>query len=443
MSMKTNERSSDSLRPIRWILGFLIIGCFAMATNHAVPRSFAQAVEGNQEEGASKQGDAERGGGGGEQGGGWAEEGSHLGPPASPVRVDSARLEEVRQMRRVTGDIRARRRSVVASQESGLVVDLPFDAGDAVKKGDLLARLDSQLLELQIKELESKLEEAKATVDVRNSELEQAERDVASLEELSLSGAAKPKELNDARTTVQTTLARLSGAKRAAASSQAELSSMTKRLEHKTIAAPFDGILVDKKTEVGQWVNEGGAVFEMIESGVVDGVLAVPEMFVNQIHPGMVVTLQVASMHGQVGGRVRTVIPMGDARARTFPVKVQLSNPDGQLKPSMSVEAWIPTGTTSQSLTVRKDAILRNESGPYVYVVRGGMAMIVPLRVQYSAGDNRIVVSGPMGPGESVIYEGNERLFPGAPVRVVTEGGGDAVSSAKKAGVRRADHANQ
>lgn len=438
--MKTNQRSKQSTNSIGRVLVCVLVGCLAVMTIHAVAWALVEAGGGDPE-GASKQGDAQEGGA--EKGGGVPKEGSQKDPLALPVRVDAARLEEVGQMRRVTGDIRARRRSVVASQERGLVIDLPFDAGDGVKKGEVLARLDSSLLELQIKELESKLEESEATVDVRKSELEQAERDVASLEELSSRGAAKPKELNDARTTVQTTLARLSGAQRAASSAQAELASMTKRLEHKTIAAPFDGILVDKQTEVGQWVNEGGAVFEMIESGVVDGVLAVPESFINQIQPGMSVMIQVAALHGQVSGRVRTIIPMGAARARTFPVKVELSNPNGQLKPSMSVEAWLPTGTTGQGLTVRKDSILRNESGPYVYVVRGGIAMIVPLVVQYSAGENRIVVSGPMGPGEAVIYEGNERLHPGASVRIVTEGGAPAETRSRRAGVRRADTTNQ
>ena len=343
------------------------------------------------------------------------------GPPAMPVLVDMVKMERVPFMRRVTGEVRARRRSIVASQESGLVLDLPFEPGDAVKQGVVVARLDSDLLELETAELQARLQEAQATVAEQESELAQAKRDLQSILDLQKEGAAKPKELNDAGTTVRTAEARLNGAKRAAAVVAAQEASIEKRLEHKTIRAPFDGVIVAKQTEVGQWVNEGGAIVEMIESGLVDAVLDVSEDYINQIHPGLTVEVAMAAFSQPLTGRVRTVVPMGDTRAHTYPVKVELNDQGGKVKPFMTVEAWIPTGVMDQALTIRKDAVLHNETGSYVYVMRGGHAAISPVRPIFSAGLNRVVVAGGLRQGDQVIYEGNERLYPGASVRVAQD----------------------
>jgi len=394
---KTSGRNVTSFSILWVVLGLSMI-------------SMAMGLAGPPDEKADAQGsDAHSGGG------------APAGPPAMPVLVDMVQMENVPLMRRVTGEIRARRRSIVASQESGLVLDLPYEPGDSVTLGVVIARLDSALLELQTAELRAKLRESEATVAEQESELSQAKRDLQSLLDLQEEGAAKPKELNDARTTLRTAEARLNGAKRAAAVVSAEKKSIEKRLEHKTVRAPFDGVIVAKQTEVGQWVNEGGAIVEMIESGLVDAVLEVPEDYINHIQTGSKVEVSLRAFALPIAGHVRRVVPLGDSRAHTFPVKVELGDMDGQVKPFMTVEAWVPTGVNENAMTIRKDAVLQNETGSYVYVMRGGRAEISPVRPIFSAGMDRVVVLGGLEAGDPVIYEGNERLYPGAPV-VITSG---------------------
>jgi multidrug efflux pump subunit AcrA (membrane-fusion protein) len=88
----------------------------------------------------------------------------------------------------------------------------------------------------------------------------------------------------------------------------------------------------------------------------------------------------------------------------------------------MSVTASVPTGRLDEYLTVPNDAILRSASGPYVYVVRAGganepaRAIPTDVAVLFQHGGRSAIREGPLRPGDQVVTEGNERLFPAAPV---------------------------
>ena len=88
----------------------------------------------------------------------------------------------------------------------------------------------------------------------------------------------------------------------------------------------------------------------------------------------------------------------------------------------MSVAAVVPTGSEGDHLTVSRDAILRGPTGPFLYVAEGGgegrpaAAAMVPVEVLFSVGDRAAVRGHDLAAGALAVVEGNERLFPGAPV---------------------------
>src|SRR5687768_3804115 len=94
------------------------------------------------------------------------------GPPAAQVRVDGVRLEPIVEMRMVTGDLRAVRRSTVASQEGGVVIEFSIEVGQLVEAGAVLARLDSRRLEIMLQQAEADLEAAEATIAERQVDLD-------------------------------------------------------------------------------------------------------------------------------------------------------------------------------------------------------------------------------------------------------------------------------
>jgi len=357
-----------------------------------------------------------------------------LAQPAAPVAVDAVRQESVTRMHRITGEIAPRRRSTIATEEAGIVLRVPFDAGQRVKTGEVLAELDADILQLTLLEQRAELAEAQATVEERRTRVEWAQRDLGSLEELLGQGAAKAKEVDDKRSELLGFRALLRQSEESVRLSGVRIDLIERRLRNKVIRAPFDGVVIIKHAEVGQWVAIGGAVSEVIELDTVDAVLDVPEWLVGELKVGMPLEILAAALDDAVVGTIRTIVPLGDARARTYPVKVSIENGEGRLKPGMAVKGWVPSKEYDQALTVPRDAVLTSPTGSYVYALREGAVFPVNIEIRSSAGLDRFVVDGPLAPGTLVVIEGNEKLYPSAKVSIVRDASKETAATGELGG---------
>lgn len=361
------------------------------------------------------------------------------GPPPAKVRVDSVREESVERWREVTGELRAVRRSAVATEQAGQVIELAADAGDHIEQGQLIARLDDGLVVLEVERARATVVSRQASITEQTVLLEKAKRDLARIEDSYSRNGASQIELDDIRTTVASTEAKLAQARSELSWAQSDLKLAEKRLGDMSVKAPFAGVVVVKRTEIGQWVSEGETVVELVALDALDAWLDVPESFAARLLPTSgtptEVVLRVPSLRAvgaepEFRASVSSVIPSADPLSRLFPVRVRLDNKPlgdgangvGPLRPGMTVVGLVPTGEPQQAMTISKDAVLRNESGSFVYFDRGGVAAIAPVRVEYAVG-TRIIIQSPMlRPGMQVVIEGNERLFPGQPLMIQNVG---------------------
>lgn len=350
------------------------------------------------------------------------------GPPPAPVRVDEARVETVQQQRLVTGNLRAVSRSRVAAREPGIVIEMPIQAGDHVRRGDLLAKLDDRRLAIQLRQieaqqlvLESIMAEREAQVALRRSDLEM-------IQSIESRGAVNPKEVADARLELLAAEARLDQARREVAVTQASADLLRKRLDDMTIRAPFDGVVVNRLTELGQWIGEGQSVAEVVAVKAFEVWLDVPQRNAAAVSGrdlrASVNVEAVEQSYTSIAGTARVVRDV-DPMARTLSLVVLIEDQEDVLSPGMSVTAWLPTGSLAEHLTIHKDAVLRNEAGAFVYVVRAAgaqqtlSAAPVSVQVLFDLHD-RVAVSAPaIQAGDQVVVEGNERLIPMQPVQIV------------------------
>jgi RND family efflux transporter MFP subunit len=345
------------------------------------------------------------------------------GPPPAAVRVDAAAIEQVQERRMVTGELRAVQRSRVATEEPGLALQIPVQEGQAVKKGDLLAQLDPGRLEIELKQTEADRLVAAANVTEREAEVEWRKHELENHRALAQGGAGKAKELYDAEMEVRTAAARLESAKRTVDTMLAREELLKKRIADTAIVAPYDGVIVSKAAEEGEWVAEGAAVVEMIATSMVDAWLDVPQQFAIAIAGRESLVTIVMEATGQ---RLETsnlrIIPQVDPKARTFSLVARLENAERLLTPGMSVTAWVPTGELGERLTISRDAIMRSDTGSFVYVARQlqpdapPSAMPADVQVLFGAGERMVVQSPTIQAGDLLVVEGNERLFPTAPI---------------------------
>jgi len=337
-------------------------------------------------------------------------------PPAKVV-VDAARVERVESLREVTGELRAVRRSRIAAEESGRVLEMRYEEGEEVPAGGVVARLEDATLLLERERAAAEVDVRASVVAEREADLEKAKRDLARLEELQARSAASENEVLDARTATSVASARLRAAEAEHRVARASLALVEERLSEMTVTAPFAGRIVSKHSEVGQWVNEGEAVVELVMLDEIEAWLDVPERFVNRLSKsGSKVQVRITALGETVTGEVSQVVPAADPLSRIFPVRARLKNADHQMLPGMSATGLAPTGVDVDALTVLKDAILRDEGGAYLYYNEGGRATAARVEELFPVGDRVAIRSRQVEAGTSVVVEGNERLYPGQPL---------------------------
>lgn len=347
------------------------------------------------------------------------------------VRVDPVRVAELQERRTVQGDVKAVRRTAVASEEAGSLVAVEVDEGERVESGQVLARLDATRLELEREVLVAQAAVAAALVVERERRLELEERDLAAVRTLAERKAANAKEVADAETRVAEATARLEQAK----SEETVLSARTRliddRLADRIVRAPFAGTIVRVDVELGEWVEVGASVAELVSADV-EVWLEVPQRYLSALGDGSrPLPIRIAEAESTVDAERWRLVPVVDPTARMLTVIGSL--PQGTpAVPGMSATARVPISDTAKRPTVAIDALLRNELGPYLFVAVPGpegqpwSARPVQVDVLWREG-GRAVVAGPLKEGDAAIVEGQQRLFPMAPVVPVSpgkEGGG-------------------
>ena len=194
--------------------------------------------------------------------------------------------------------------------------------------------------------------------------------------------------------------------------------------------ARFAGYVVAEHTEIGEWVNRGDPVAEIVGIDQVDVLASVLESHIPYIDQGTEARVEVAALPDRVFvGKVVAVIPLGDERSRTFPVKVRLVNEFVDKKPLLNVgmlaRVTLPTGREKVSRMVPKDALVLGGPQTVVYVVtaaENGGKTVRPVPVVLGALSGSLVeVSGDVAADQLVVVRGNERLRPGQPVEIIQQ----------------------
>lgn len=348
-------------------------------------------------------------------------------PPPSLVRVGQVSQETLAPRRKVTAELRAPRTSSPAGLESGLVLEVLFEEGSAVRAGEPLAKLDGSRLELDLRLSEAELAATRSDVLEREAEERKSIRDLALVEESRAAGAANERELLDARSARDIAAARLERAKRDVAVAEARMALLRRRLADMTVRAPFDGVVVSQLVEPGQWLPAGGAVGSIVELDRLEAWLSLPQSIVEaQMRSGTGAAAGLAVLEIDATGETfeiesLRIVPEVERRGRTFIAIGTFANPERRLLPGMSASAYVPSGSREPWLVVPKDAVLVRDTGTVVWALRpgadgGSIAVPTPVDLAFPLGDRWAIRPGALRAGDQVVVEGNERLMPMAPV---------------------------
>lgn len=274
--------------------------------------------------------------------------------PTAPPDGGAARLQVFRVgggQRSVggLGTVRCRRTRSLGFAVAGVLVEAPLEEGAAVAKGQVLARLDDDVLSADLAAKRAETEEAAAEY-----KRQKAKRD--DLAALVAARAATPAEAKEAGFALEAAGARL-------ARVRAEGASLEVRLRQQVLRAPLDGVVLKRLAEPGEVVTPQSPVLELGECATVLAEVEFGERLYHVLQAGQPAQLTADALPGKTfSGQVWAKSPMIDDKNRTFVAKVSVANPDLALKPGMFVRAVVAAGEPESVLWV-PEASLHNDGG--------------------------------------------------------------------------------
>jgi membrane fusion protein (multidrug efflux system) len=331
-----------------------------------------------------------------------AQEGKPPGIPPANVVVAPVSSGTIAPEAEFVGTVFYKEVSEVAAEVSGRVETVSFEEGQRVKRGAQLVKMSADLLEKSLASLQASYEQVL-------TELEKAQLDLKRAQKLYQEQSVAEQFYDDARFAVKTL-------EKKAQSLKADVERTKTELEKKTIKAPFDGVVIEKTTEVGEWLAPGTAVATIASEDTLDIVVDVPGSIVPFIKPGMSTTARVNG--AEVQGTIITIISRGNVATRTFPVKMRVKN-NGSLIEGLEAKVMLPTGEKQKCLIVSRDAVISAFGQTVVFTVENNTAKMHAIDVIGYEGLNAGVRAADLREGMQAIVKGNERVREGQPVQMV------------------------
>ena len=292
--------------------------------------------------------------------------------------------------------------SEVAAEVNGRIEEVNFEEGHRIKAGKVLVTLNADLLQKTLKG-------TKASYEQSLSELEKARSDFQRFESL-YKKQVVPQQVYDEHRF------RVDGLEKKAASLKAEVERLEIELQKKTIRAPFDGVVLKKNVDRGEWLSPGSAVATLARDEIVDILVNVPEEIMRFIRSGTEVRVRAGGKENQ--GKVFAIIPQGDIATRTFPVKIRMNNTPS-LAEGMEARVSLPTNNRRKTLIVPRDAVLHLFGRNVVFAIIDSKARMMPVKVIGYQGNQAGVEGEGLAEGMKVVTKGNERLQEGQAVTVL------------------------
>lgn len=308
--------------------------------------------------------------------------------PPTVVETAVAATDSWQPSVQTTGILVAKQGITVSSEVAGRINQINFTSGNLVKKGQVLATLNADILKAQLALGEAKLKLSKQQYQ-RNADL-------------LVKKATSQANVDDA-------LAQLKVNEAGVQQTQAQLEQMT-------IKAPFEGRLGLRQIDLGDFVSPGSAIVNLqtIDPILID--FDLPVVYLGKLAKGQTVMLSSQTYPDQTFKA--TVIAYEskiNPQSQSLKVRAQMDNPKGQLIPGSYMHAKLMVDTSHQFIMVPQSAVLYSSDGPYLYRFKDGKAEKVSIKVSHQTHQKIIITSG-IQAGDTIITAGGMKLFNGAPV---------------------------
>jgi len=306
------------------------------------------------------------------------------------------------------GNVEAFTDTPIYSRTNGYLKKWYFDIGAHVRRGDLLAEIETPEIDQQLDQSRAELERMQANADLAGVTSNRWQALLAK-------HAVSQQEADQTR-------ANYIAAQAAVDASNANVRRLEQLQSYERIVAPFDGVITARNTDIGDLIDAGSGstnpreLFHMDAAGKLRVYVAVPEVYSDSIHDGDTATLtQDSNPEATISGTIVRNANAIDHATRTLNVEVDVDNAKGVLRPGAYVFVRFQLPAIAHAVTIPSNALLFRAEGLRVGVVRGDRVQLLPVTIGHDFG-NAVEITSGLTTADEVILDPSDSLVSGAEV---------------------------
>jgi len=324
-------------------------------------------------------------------------------PGPALIEVDTIKTGEVNPLQKFVGTVNFDKKSILAAQSSGLVKKVNFEVGEKIKKGKVLVKIDSDLLDARIKSFTANLEIAKIKLKNANKDFHRYKRLLETKSITVQEFDTKTLEFDSAEQNV--------------ISLRAQLKELKIQKAQKVVTAPYDGVVVEKNINIGEWASEGKSIATVVNTASIEIIFNLPVNLVSALNKKNTYEINIGNK--MLRTKFHSAIPKGDKLTRTFPVKFKANVNNMFVFDGQEASVKLEKNAKMQSLIINRDAVIKRFGSEVVFVNNKGAALMIPVKILGFLGSNVAIAGKGLVEGMEVVVKGNERVFPNQPVKVI------------------------
>ncbi|PWC85800.1 RND transporter [Azospirillum sp. TSH100] len=306
------------------------------------------------------------------------------------VEVTAVAPRALTETVRLSGSVSPMEQSALKAEVAARLAEVLVREGQAVRRGDVLARFDTV-------ELTARLNEKQANLEGARAQLVLAEKTLTKNRTLNRSNIVSDTSLDQAESSFGFQRAQVD-----ALAAQVELA--RKALRDAVVVSPIDGMVATRSVNPGENLAVNAALFTIVDLSRVEVEATVPAEQVARLAVGQTAALRVEGFGDrEFAGRVARINPMARAGSRAIPVYVTIDNKDGALRGGMFASGEVRVAQAPSAIAVPPVAVRHDDQGDFVLLIADGRTVRRPVtRVALWARGDLVQVEG-LAPGDRVV----------------------------------------
>ncbi len=329
-----------------------------------------------------------------------------------------------------SGYIVAQRKAAVASKMTGRLVALNVEEGSKVKKGQIIARMESADVSAAKDQAAANLNTVRANLEQVKADRDNLEKDHARYQRLAKDGYVAQSEYDALNTRYKRAIEGVKAAEATAMAAAAALTGAKANLDYTLIRAPFNGVVLTKNADVGDIVTPLGAaatakaaVVTIADMSSLQVEVDVSETSIVSIRVGQPCDIQLDALADmRFRGEVHAIVPTVDRTKATVLVKVRFLNKDPRMLPDMSAKvSFLSRNLKPEELkpriAVSQSALINRGDQNIVFLLRGNHVQQTLLQLGKKLGDMMEITEG-LKPGDRVVINPPKGLKDGSTIKI-------------------------